>query len=270
MVRLGGHRPSGIDQSGFAHLVVLLVTLLLTAIAAAFVVDARSLAQGSRLDIDLAQVRLLADGLAREAFFAAVAREGQYSLKPTQSFTLQDGSGRQAQVRTLVEDESVKLDLNRSAPQALQSGFVARAGLPETKAAALVSNIVAMRQREGLSKISYEPLQSGESVLALRQSRAMDGKAFDSIEGLKQVPGMTAETYRALKPHVTVYGRPALLASATGGQGSGAEAERLAARIQVTVSISQGPIFTRDAVFSYPTANPGQYRVEKWQRGSAF
>src|SRR5262249_38752638 len=93
--------------------------------------------------------------------------------------------------------ENGKVDLNQARPELL-GGLMRELGVSPEKTALLVSAIIAFRTS------SDERLGASESEPAARAASAPKHAAFDAIEELQQVAGMTPAIYERLRPYVTV------------------------------------------------------------------
>lgn len=251
-------------QSGFAHLAALLVTLLLSAIAASFVVEARVSSVSAIAEIDVAKARMAADAGVRHAIFQLAGRMARAADKPEEAGPLWRRSDRVwsfagASVEIAVQAEAAKVDLN-TAPAGILRRLFLGAGLTLAEANAAVANTIRYRERDGaVPPASVSAQAQGGIVLAMTDE--LDSKAFDSTQEMLRVPGMTPALFDKLAAQITVHGTPWMK--------SDAGADTAAAyTISATARLDGGAVFVRDALVSFVPGRRVRHRIHTWQQGT--
>jgi len=200
-------------ERGIALVIVLWIGLLVVAIAGAFIVDTRNSTRMTRNFLDNAEARALADGgvhlavheLLRSDETMQWQRDGRRYKRTVPGGTLE----------IAIEDEAGKIDLN-NATDDLLSGLFWTAGIDRSSAdelAKAVHDVRAGKERRnqssraarGSTSTIDEILSSGRNSSSRSRSRAAN-RAFQSVDSLGQVPGMTPALYAKLRPALTVFG----------------------------------------------------------------
>lgn len=185
---------------GAALLMVLWVVLLLSGLLAAYAMTARvGHLEGRNLTGQVA-----AHEAARAGIEYAVSRMS--ANDPSRRWT-PDGSGHafgfgSAQVRVAVHDESGKVDLN-AADRPLLSGLFAALGQPRVQADRLAGAIMDWRDADSLVQVGGGA-EDGDYRGAGLPYGAKDAP-FETVEELRQVLGMTPESFDAVAPYLTVH-----------------------------------------------------------------
>ena len=258
-------------QSGFAHLAALLVTLLLSAIAASFVVEARVSSVAATAEVGVAQARMAADAGVRHAIFQLASRLGRAGDEREALAPLWRRSDRfwtfaGARVEITVQAEADKIDLN-TAPGDVLRRLMLGAGLGRADANAVVENILRYRQRDGATPTMGVSAQAqGGIVLAMTDE--LDSKAFDSIQEILRVPGITPDLFGKLSGQITVYGSPWARRSAGAEVPAGADGTVTYA-ISATARNDGGAVFVRDALVSFVLGRRVRHRIHTWRQGMA-
>lgn len=188
-------------QRGIALIAVLWAIMLLALMAQSFTSDVRTetlltrnlMANGEARALADAAVHAAIDRLLRERSDAGRVYDGQ----PYRS-TIGGAS-----VETSVQDESGKIDLN-SAPDALLEKLFAWGGLAPDDARALVDAVADWRDRDTLRRLN------GAERSEYRQAgRAYEPKnqAFDSIDELRLVLGVSPALFERIRDGITVHAR---------------------------------------------------------------
>lgn len=186
-------------QAGIALVVVLWMLALLSVIAGSLVYATRTEVQIAGNLASLAQAEALADaGVAR----AIMEMQRPKSADPAQWRA--DGlprqwSYREALLTIVILDESGKIDINTATPQLLTSLFQSvGAADPEALADALKDwrDADDLRSPKGAEKEDYA---------AAGKAYGPANAAFESVDELRQVLGMTDELYRRLERSITVH-----------------------------------------------------------------
>ena len=193
---------TGRKQKGIALIIVLWITTLLTLIASSFIYAMRT------------DVQIVANSLARlrleAAADAAVQRGILEMLKPPQlpNRWTTDGVGQPwsyqgVAVDVSMTDESGKIDINTAADALLRGLFLAQ-GMKDEEAAAVTDAILDWRDPDSLKR-----LHGAEEAeyLAAGYSYKPANAAFQSIEELRLVMGITPELFDKVAPLITIYSR---------------------------------------------------------------
>ena len=193
-------------QHGFALIIALWAGVLLSVIAAHFILGARA---ESRLAVNLlegARAEALADAGVRRGIVALLSDGGDSRWVPDgrlYELPLGDGS-----IRVRLSSESARVDLN-AAPEALIYGLLdslARHGVLESRAQAarIADAILDWRDADA------EPRPGGAEDREYKASGYAYGArddAFQSVAELGRVFGVTPELRARLAPWFTVYAR---------------------------------------------------------------
>lgn len=186
-------------QQGLALVVALWVSLLLAAMASAFVLDTRSDAQISLNVVDAAQARALADGGVYLAIADLLAdRSAQrwpHDGRPL-PVALPDGA-----LEVSIQDEAGKVDLN-AAPDELLLGLFAAVGIDGADADRLLDAIADWRDPDTLRRLNGA---EDADYRAAGLSYGAKNAPFAHVDELRMVLGVTPDIYRRLRPLVTVY-----------------------------------------------------------------
>jgi len=186
-------------HAGIALVVVLWMLALLSVIAGSLVYATRTEVQIAGNLASLAQAEALADaGVAR----AIMEMQRPKSTDPAQWRA--DGLPRQwpyreALLTIVILDESGKIDINTATPQLLTSLFQSvGAADPEALADALKDwrDTDDLRSPKGAEKEDYA---------AAGKTYGPANAAFESVEELRQVLGMTDDLYQRLERSITVH-----------------------------------------------------------------
>ena len=256
-------------RSGFAHLAALLVALLLSAIAASFVVETRVSSIAVRTDVAVAQARMAADAGVRHAIFTLSDRMARAYAEPAEAIPLwrrSDGTWtfHDATVHITVQAEATKIDLN-TAPADILQHLLLGAGLGQTEAGTVVENIVRYRQRDGAALATDGPA-AAEGGIVLAMTDELDSKAFDPVQEVLQVPGVTPELFARLEGLITVHGTPWARLDAAGGDAQADGAVTYTVRAQAR--LDAGAVFVRRALVSFYPGRRVRHRIHSWHQGA--
>ena len=190
------------DQQGIALIIVLWITTLLMLIASSFIYAMRT------------DINIVANSMARArleaAADAAVQRGIMEMLKPPQlpnrwttDGVVQPWNFQGVAVDVSMTDESGKIDINTAADVLLR-GLLLSQGLKDEEAAAVTDAILDWRDPDSLKR-----LRGAEETeyLAAGYSYKPANAAFQSIEELRLVIGMTPELFDKVAPLITIYSR---------------------------------------------------------------
>jgi general secretion pathway protein K len=182
-------------QRGIALLVVLWVLALLSALLVGFAGDTRTELLVARNLYENAHARALADA------GVSLGVVGVLDPSPESQFPA-DGTPRRFQygdgtIRVRVQDEAGKIDLNAAQPELL-ANLMRTLGVADADAAAVSQSISKWRQEH----LSTGP-QDGRNLVPA--PGRLPGAAFEAVEQLRVVPGVTRALYDLLFPFITVY-----------------------------------------------------------------
>lgn len=197
--------PAGArDQAGIALIIVLWITTLLMLIASSFIYAMRT------------DVHIVANSLARarlEATADAAVQRGILELlKPPQLPNRWSSDGvpqpwnyQGVAVDVSMTDESGKIDINTVSDVLLRGLFLAQ-GMKDEEVAAVTDAILDWRDPDSLKR-----LHGAEEAeyLAAGYSYKPANAAFQSIEELRLVMGITPELFNKVAPLITIYSRQA-------------------------------------------------------------
>jgi general secretion pathway protein K len=201
MYRLGKQistRHCRYRHRGIALVSVLWVLVLLSSVAAATVMEARTNATVSRNLIDASSSRNLAEGAIHLAVHNLYRDDaGRW---------MGDGSVRKlsvgdATVDISVMNESGKVDLNFGSAQILQR-LLAAAGADNRRSAEIAAAILDWRDPDNLHRLNGAEAQAYRSM---RLGYEPANANFESIDELRLVLGMDSELFAKLRPSITVH-----------------------------------------------------------------
>lgn len=195
-----GHGPHARRQRGVALIMVLWITVMLTVIGGTLAFAMRSEVAAARNAVSFAQVRAAADGAVDRMAFELLRPRTPEAWKPdgTQR-TWQDG---EVAVAAVAVDESAKIDLNAAPDALLKSLLVARGGLDDAAAAAMVDVIADWRDDDELRRPNGA--EAGD-YRAANSRYVPSNRRFESVPELSRVLGMTPVLYARLAPAITVH-----------------------------------------------------------------
>ncbi|KRT55558.1 Type II secretory pathway, component PulK [endosymbiont of Ridgeia piscesae] len=201
------HR-AGKGERGIALLLVLWLIVLLSVIGG-------SHARNGRMELNLAANQ-------REALQARLhAEAGLYMAIDDLLVSSREGGFQLRGVENQVEFEGTRLtvsiinatgltDINQATSSTLEA-LIVSTGMKKEQARSLVDAILDWRDADDLIRLQgAEARQYAAAGLAYRPANAR----FKSEQELKMVLGMTAETYRAIVPFITVHSKGGALDSA--------------------------------------------------------
>jgi general secretion pathway protein K len=190
-------------QRGVALVLVVWVAVILSVVAASFIMERRTEAMIVLNSISLARAQSAADaGVAR-----AVAEAYRNDPNATDAWK-RDGMPHDfafegMAVRVEMRDESAKIDVN-TASDALLRGLLLSIGLQDDEASRILDAILDWRDADSLKR----PNGAEEPEYSAAGLTYKPGNApFQALEELQLVLGMRPEVYRRIAPLVTVYSR---------------------------------------------------------------
>ncbi len=189
-------------QQGIALIIVLWATVLLALIAGGFSLAMRDEALAAQNSVSAAQARWIADGAVERAIFELVVPRTEQDAAWRADGRTYSWEEDGATVHVTAVDEGAFIDLNTANDFLLQRLFEIVGGLDEIDAARMVDAIVDWRDADDLRRPNgAEERDYRAAKLAYKPPNA----AFQSVEELGMVLGMTPSLYAAVAPHLTVY-----------------------------------------------------------------
>jgi hypothetical protein len=194
-------------EDGFVLLAVLGMTALISAMALSILLITRDDYRSTKLFLDLARARMLADNALMRVVAALAEPEDPLhpvALKPHAPLRLvEDG----VTIMVTVEHESGKIDLNRADPTFILNAL-RRLGVAETTATAMLSRVTAERAAGRfigdyrfvlLPAQHYEPLAEriGSLFTVATGAVGINPVLADRV-AVEAIPGITAEEVAAL------------------------------------------------------------------------
>ena len=189
-------------ERGIALILVLWVVALLAVIAGSFVYGARSTALVAGNLVSLAKARALADAGVHRGLYElakpATDAERWKADSRTHVFSLDA-----AEIRLVMRDESAKIDLN-TASDALLKGLLLSAGLDEEQSNQLLDAILDWKDVDELTRPQGAERDRYE---AMGLPYVPTNAAFQTVDELQRVIGVTPDLYRKLAGALTVFSR---------------------------------------------------------------
>lgn len=190
---LGGR---GLNQPGFALVIVLWSMALLALLAAQLTSTARVQLRLAANTRDAAVAEAAADGAIREAMFALAG--GAAIGSPGQRTRVRIGD---AVVDVMLDDEAAKINPNATSLRLLR-GLLVAVGVDQARAARLAGEIVDWRNR------STDSMLGGPKIDQYRMHglpyRSAD-RPFDSVDEIALIPDMTGDIVARLSPWLSVW-----------------------------------------------------------------
>lgn len=191
-------------QRGVALVLVMWVSVLLTVIAASFIVERRTEAMIVHNSASIARAEAAANAGVTRAVHELY--RGENSPDPWR----RDGVPHEwtfdgIAVRVEIRDESGKIDINTAADPLLR-GLLVSVGLKDDEANQLLDAILDWRDPDALKRPNgAEEADYRAANLTYRPANS----TFQAIEELQLVLGMRPDIYRRLAPSLTVFSRQA-------------------------------------------------------------
>ena len=223
------------SEKGFALIAVLWTVALLSIIAAVLSLESRTSLRISRNAAEVAAARAAADaGIQRAILNLLVDSE---KFRPDGAVYAWEFAN--STVHISVQDEASKVDLNQASEVLLAALFVL-VGIDPGEAQSLAGAIADFRDPDNLPRVGgAEETQYQAAGLAWGPKNS----AFEAIEELRRVLGMTPRIYEQVAPDLTVYSVAGAINPAVAG-------ERLNGILRQVGVTSQSPITSSGAVYS--------------------
>jgi general secretion pathway protein K len=207
-------------QDGMALIVVLWLVVLLSVMAAGHSKNVHTDTTLAARQVQSAKARALAEAGINHVILEMLAADSDRKLPADGSlFTVRVGDD---DVTIAIRDATGFVDLNAAKPELLDAALKV-CGVDETARRDLVDAILDWRDVDDLTRL--HGVEDDDYLAAGVAWTSRDG-AFEAVDELKYLPGMSQARYDCLAPFVTVYsGRgglnmeyapPALIAALTG------------------------------------------------------
>lgn len=187
-------------ERGMALLTVLWMLVILSALVIGLGATARTETYLARNQVDAARARHLAEAGVQRAILALLDEVEAVRLRPDGSsgieFQLAGGA-----VRATVQDECGKIDLNTGWGELIRGAVQVASGTTGRDADAVVDAILDWRDPDDQRSQRGAERREYEAAGRVGPRNA----AFQTVEELQQVLGITPELYRRIEPLVTVH-----------------------------------------------------------------
>ena len=216
-------------QDGMALIVVLWLVVLLSIMAAGHSRNVHTDTTLASRQVQSAKARALAEAGINHVILEMLAADGDRKLPADGSlFNVRIGDD---DITIAIRDATGFIDLNAAKPELLDAALEA-CGVGETARRDLVDAILDWRDGDDLRRL--HGIEDDDYVAAGVAWTSRDG-AFEAVDELKYLPGMSQSRYDCLTPFVTVhsgrgglnieYAPPALITALTGEEVLAAETE---------------------------------------------
>ncbi|MEO8385940.1 MAG: type II secretion system protein GspK [Betaproteobacteria bacterium] len=189
-------------QQGIALIIVLWIMTLLMLIASSFIYAMRTDVVIVANSVTRARLEAAADAAVQRGIFE-MFKPPQLPGRWTTDGVAQAWGYQGIAVEVSMTDESGKIDIN-TASDALLRGLFLSQGLKEDEAASITDAIGDWRDPDSLKRL--RGAEEAEYVAAGYTYKPANA-AFQSIEELRLVMGMTPELYEKVAPLITIYSR---------------------------------------------------------------
>ena len=190
-------------QRGVALVLVVWVAVILSVVAASFIMERRTEAMIVLNSISLARAQNAADAGVNRAVSEAYRNDPNATDAWKRDGMPHDFAFEGMAVRVEMRDESAKIDVN-TASDALLRGLLLSIGLQDDEASRILDAILDWRDADSLKR----PNGAEEPEYRAAGLQYKPGNApFQALEELQLVLGMRPEIYRRIAPLVTVYSR---------------------------------------------------------------
>jgi general secretion pathway protein K len=248
------------NQDGIAIVAVLWILVLLSLVAAAISLEARSSLWVARNMADYAVARAAADAGIQRAILElapdSVTSGKTPAFRPDGTNFVWRFAG--CRVQLSAEDEKPKIDLNQ-APEAQLLDLFESVGLAPDVSQSLAASIADFRDAD-----SFKRPQGAEEAEYRQANLAWGPKngPFQTVEEVQQVLGMTSEIYRRIAPSLTTFSRKAEVDYLNS---LGLEMGYFTIRSEAFGPA--GAVFVREAVVKSSNSTPVE--ILSWQQGAS-
>ena len=264
-------------QDGMALIVVLWLVVLLSIMAAGHSKNVHTDTTLAARQVQSAKARALAEAGINHVILEMLAADSDRKLPVDGSlFTVRVGDD---DVTIAIRDATGFIDLNAAKPELLEAALEA-CGVGETARRDLVDAILDWRDRDDLRRL--HGFEDDDYMAAGVAWTPRDG-AFEAVDELKYLPGMSQARYDCLAPFVTVhsgrgglnmeYAPPALITALTGEEVPAAEADDGSAggprngtfHIYASASGSAATVAAIEAVVRISRASKTPFTIVDWR-----
>jgi general secretion pathway protein K len=189
-------------QRGVALVLVMWVAVLLSVIAASFIMERHTETLVMRNSLSMARAEAIADAGVQRAIFELYRTDNSPQAWKRDG-AVQEWSFDAVPVRVGIRDESAKIDLNTAVEPLLRGLFLSQ-GLSDEEAVKVVDAILDWRDPDSFRR------PNGAEEPEYRAAGLSYGPAnepFQAIEELQLVLGMRPDIYRRVAPSITVFSR---------------------------------------------------------------
>jgi general secretion pathway protein K len=269
--------PMRRSQDGMALIVVLWLVVLLSIMAAGHSKNVHTDTTLAARQVQSAKARALAEAGINHVILEMLAADTDRKLPVDGSlFTVRVGDD---DVTIAIRDATGFVDLNAAQAELLDAALKA-CGVGETARRDLVDTILDWRDGDELRRM--HGIEDDDYMAAGVAWTSRDG-AFEAVDELKYLPGMSQSRYECLAPFVTVYsGRgglnmeyapPALIMALTGEEVPAAEPDDDAAggprngtfHIYASASGSAATVAAIEAVVRISRASKAPFTIVDWR-----
>ena len=278
MMRGHYYRTPGGRQGGMALIVVLWLVVLLSVMAAGHSRNVRTDTTLAARQVQSAKARALAEAGINQAILGMLAADAGRKLPVDGSlFDIRIGDDV---VTIAIRDASGLVDLNGASPELLDAALEA-CDVGEVARGELVDAILDWRDRDDLRRL--HGIEDDDYVAAGVAWTSRDG-AFEAVDELKYLPGMSQARYDCLAAFVTVhsgrgglkveYAPPALVAALTGeqvpaaepeGDGRGSGPRNGTFHVYASASGSAATVAAIEAVVRISRASKSPFTIVDWR-----
>ena len=264
-------------QDGMALIVVLWLVVLLSVMAAGHSKNVHTDTTLAARQVQSAKARALAEAGINHVILEMLAADSDRKLPVDGSlFTVRIGDD---DITIAIRDATGFVDLNAAKPELLEAALEA-CGVGETARRDLVDTLLDWRDGDELRRM--HGIEDDDYMAAGVAWTSRDG-AFEAVDELKYLPGMSQSRYECLAPFVTVYsGRgglnmeyapPALIMALTGEEVPAAEPDDDAAggprngtfHIYASASGSAATVAAIEAVVRISRASKAPFTIVDWR-----
>jgi len=264
-------------QDGMALIVVLWLVVLLSIMAAGHSKNVHTDTTLAARQVQSAKARALAEAGINHVILEMLAADSDRKLPADGSlFNVRVGDD---DVTIAIRDATGFIDLNAAKPDLLEAALEA-CGVGETARRDLVDAILDWRDRDDLRRL--HGVEDDDYMAAGVAWTSRDG-AFEAVDELKYLPGMSQALYDRLAPLVTVhsgrgglnmeYAPPALITALTGEEvpAAGADDDRAGGprngtfHIYASASGSAATVAAIEAVVRISRASKTPFTIVEWR-----